>query len=209
MAPRIAVVEDDALMRLAISAAVRLARYELAFDAASGAEALTKAVSNPPDVAILDLHLGDGPTGVDVARALRRDNPKVGIVFLTSFEDPRLLDTSFTDLPAQSEYLVKSSIQDVQALASAIERALTRKTASHSVGGLLSNLTDNQIQILRLVAQGFSNAEIAKERFVTEKSVEVAISRIAKILKVSFDPATNQRVHIAKVFFRASGQAVE
>jgi DNA-binding NarL/FixJ family response regulator len=55
------------------------------------------------------------------------------------------------------------------------------------------------------MAQGLSNAEIAKRRFVTEKSVETAIARLAKIMGVESDPSRNQRVHMAKVYFRALG----
>jgi len=67
MTLRVAVVEDDPMMRLALTSAVKLAGLELAFDAGSSAQAVASAKTQKIDAAVLDLHLGEGPTGVDVA----------------------------------------------------------------------------------------------------------------------------------------------
>lgn len=208
MVLKVAVVEDDALMRLAIASAMRLAGLSVAFEASTGAEAVAKAKELGCDAAILDLHLGEGPTGLDVAKVLRRGNPSIGLVFLTSFEDPRLLHAAMPELPAGSEYLTKGELGDVQMLLDALARAVSSSGGSGSArSGSVAKLTDNQVEILKLVAAGHSNAEIAKQRFVTEKSVEVAISRIAKSLGLEANPTQNQRVHIAQVFFRATGKS--
>lgn len=65
--------------------------------------------------------------------------------------------------------------------------------------------SDIQIETLRLVSEGLTNAEIAGVRFISEKSVEQTISRIAKILNLSSDAPRNQRVHLARIFFRLTG----
>jgi DNA-binding NarL/FixJ family response regulator len=67
-------------------------------------------------------------------------------------------------------------------------------------------LSDTQIETLRLVAQGLSNLEIAKQRFVTEKSVELTISRVAKKLGISRDQASNQRVQLVKKVLELTGK---
>jgi DNA-binding NarL/FixJ family response regulator len=92
-------------------------------------------------------------------------------------------------------------------LVAAVELAVTGKgkTASPESKAELGKLTSTQVETLRYLAEGLSNAEIAKKRFVTERSVEVAISRIAKALGLGPDATRNQRVHMAKVYFRASG----
>ena len=59
---------------------------------------------------------------------------------------------------------------------------------------------------LRMVAQGHTNGEIAKQRFVSEKAVEQTIAKIAKALDIPAATNQNQRVHIARVFFRLTGQ---
>ena len=200
-------VEDDALTRLAIVAALSSRGLQVVTEADSGAQALAKVAEHAVDVAVLDLHLGSGPSGLDVAHALRRKNPGIGLVFLTSFDDPRLLDPSIQHLPGGSQYLTKSSIRDIETLLRAVDLATQGigKTAKPGVLGGLSVLTNTQVETLRLLADGLSNSEIAKKRFVTERSVEVAISRIAKALGLSPDATRNQRVHMAKVYFRSVG----
>jgi DNA-binding NarL/FixJ family response regulator len=204
MVIQVAVVEDDAMMRLAITSAVRLADMEVSFSASAAAEAIVLAKRLKPGVAILDLHLGDGPTGVDLAVALRRELPNIGLVFLTSFEDPRLLNAHLPAMPAGSQYLAKSSLKGVADLVTAIHLAL-EPGGTTDISSPTAKLTGNQIELLRLIAAGLSNAEIAKRKFMTEKSVEVAISRIAKALGLGFDHTQNQRVHIARVYFRSMG----
>ncbi len=213
MVLQIAVVEDDSLMRLAIVSAIRLAGFEVAFETSSASDALIEAKKNIPhlDVVVLDLHLGLGPTGLDLAHGLRRLLPNLGIVFLTSFDDPRLLNSTFSELPPNVEYLTKGSVTSVEILIAALTRASENRSKDSTLGrqSPLAKLTDSQIEILRLVASGMSNAEIAKTRFVTEKSVEVSISRIAKALDIKFDSSVNQRVHIANVVFRSIGKPLK
>ena len=208
---RVAVVEDEPLMRLAIASAVRLARLEVVFEAGSGAHAVELAKQRPVDAAILDLHLGEGPTGLDVARFLRLQNPNVGLVFLTSFEDPRLLSTTLPQIPHNAQYLTKGTLTDTDVLLSALAKSLSNlpRSRSEEKSSPVGKLTDNQLEILRMVAEGLSNAEISKRRFVTERSIEVAISRIAKALNMVIDSSSNQRVHIANVYFRAIGKPLK
>lgn len=209
MSLKVAVVEDDAFTRFTLVTALKSQGLNVAFDAADAAEAAILAKLHIIDVAILDLHLGAGPTGIDVSQALRRRSPSVGIVFLTSFDDPRLLSATLPAMPGNAQYLTKGSIADVETLMKAVRLAAAGKgnSAGQQQSQLLGNISDVQLETLRLVAQGFSNAEIAKRRFVTERSVEVAIGRMAKSLRLEPDTSRNQRVHMAKVFFRALGRS--
>jgi len=200
------VVEDDNFTRLSLVAALEQRGITVALQTASGAEAVTASKNTPISVALLDLHLGSGPTGIDVAHALRRHDPKIGIVFLTSFSDPRLMNPSLPRMPAGSQYLTKQSVTDIDMLFQAITDSLsTKREASTEHNPAFGNLSDIQIETLRLVAKGLSNAEIAKRRFVKPKSVELTINRVAKALGIPADSTQNQRVHIAKVYFRATG----
>jgi DNA-binding NarL/FixJ family response regulator len=70
---------------------------------------------------------------------------------------------------------------------------------------ILSGLTDIQIETLRLVAQGLSNSEIAKVRFVSEKSVEQIVARIAQHLSITPDRRRNLRVALAGEYFKWLG----
>jgi DNA-binding NarL/FixJ family response regulator len=205
------VVEDDDFTRLMISTALQSQGIKVIGQVADAPSALALANELKPEVALLDLHLGSGPTGLDLAVELRRILPKIGIVILTSFEDPRLLNPNLPDPPRGSIYLNKKSVNDTQVLVTALTSSTDSSTwnspNSSKIGlpGAIGDLTDVQLETLRLMAQGLSNAEIAKRRFVTEKSVETAIARLAKIMGVESDPSRNQRVHMAKVYFRALG----
>ena len=209
MGLRLAVVEDDAFTRMTLVAALKARGLNVAMVAADAAEAALLSKVHSIDAAILDLHLGSGPTGIDVAQALRRQNPAVGLVFLTSFDDPRLLSTHLPQLPGNSQYLTKSAIGDVDQLVNAVRLAASGRgnTSGKMTNHILGKFTDSQIETLRLVAQGLSNAEIARRRFVTERAVEVAVSRVAKALGLEPDATRNQRVRMAKVFFRALGRS--
>lgn len=203
---RAMVVEDDALTRLSLVAALEQSGINVVVHTGNAGESIASAIKLKPNVALLDLHLGIGPTGLDVARALRRTDPSIGIVFLTSFDDPRLLTPSLPPLPAGSQYLTKRSVSDLSVLLEAIERSIsTKRSSARQHIPAFGELSDVQVETLRLVAQGLSNAEIAKRRFVKPKSVELTISRVAKALGIASDSTQNQRVHIAKVYFRAIG----
>lgn len=208
---RVAVVEDDHLFRLTLAAAISAGGLEVAFHCATPSEAIQKMRSHNIDVFLLDLHLGGGPSGIDLARLLLKFNFNFGIVFLTSFEDPRLLSSNLPDIPAKAQYLVKQNVHDISTLIDAIKLAAQGGVANRDsyASSALSGFSDVQIETLRLVAKGLSNSEIAKQRFVTEKSVEVTIRRVAKALNLKHEASQNQRVHIAKIFFESTGFAKE
>jgi DNA-binding NarL/FixJ family response regulator len=67
------------------------------------------------------------------------------------------------------------------------------------------SLTDVQVETLKLVAEGLSNSEIAIQRSVSQKSIEQTIARVSKALGITPDSKSNQRVHIARVYFRSIG----
>jgi len=197
-------------MRRMLANALRSRGISVVAEYATATDAVTMDSAIQPNVAILDLHLGKGPTGLDVAQSLRRRNPNIGIVFLTSFDDPRLLNPNLPSLPGNSQYLTKSKLEDIDSLIQAMTDAAVGRPSSASPTldkNPLEDFTDVQLETLRLVAQGFSNAEIAKRRFVTERSVEISISRIARVLGLSADATRNQRVHMARVYFRALGRS--
>lgn len=193
---RVLVVEDDGFALLAMSSALKIAGFETLV-AESASAGLLVAKNKRPVAAVLDLHLGSGPTGLDLAIELRKLNAGIGLVFLTSYSDPRLLIPG-AQLPKGSVYLNKSQVRDVEFLKRAVEKAIDQQGSVRPSTSEFFGLTSTQIETLRLVAQGFSNQEIAKRRFVTEKSVEKMISRIAKLIGVEATRDQNLRVQLAQ-----------
>ena len=212
--PRILVVEDDAFTRTSIVGALASNGIDVIDSVATSAEAVTSFEKHNPDAVLLDLDLGYGPTGLDLARAFRLRNPNIGLVMLTTYSDPRLLRANLPAIPAGTEYLVKSNIGEIKIVSDAIKLAINYssnpstkiKQARNDIPRDLQGMTDIQVETLRMVAQGHTNSEIAKQRFVSEKAVEQTIAKIAKALDIPAATNQNQRVHIARVYFRLTGQ---
>lgn len=202
---RVGMVEDDPLIRSLISDALsRRDDIDMVSISSSGPDLVALAKTRGVDVALLDVHLGSGPSGFDIAQALRRASPGIGIVFLSSVKDPRLLGYAPATLPKGARYVLKSELSDVSRLAETIID--TANDSFHADEELPSiPFTHTQIEILRLVASGYSNQAIATERVVTERAVEAAITRLADHLGLKETPGVNQRVHIAAMFFRQMG----
>jgi len=209
---RVMVVEDDDFTRSTVVSALQIQGVDVVCETGSVGPAMKLADELKPDAVILDLDLGAGPNGIDLAIGLRRKNPRIGIVLLTTFEDPRLLNAKIPNVPIGSEYLIKRQVGEIQTLYKAILKAI----ASASNGKNLSvnknqgspeleKVTDSQLETMRLIAKGHSNAEIAEIRGVTEKSIEQTISRLVSNLDLPKTGKGNQRVQISKMYFRLTG----
>ncbi|MEG0028680.1 MAG: response regulator transcription factor [Aurantimicrobium sp.] len=201
------VVEDDNLTRITLASSLKAAGLRRVHTAASINEAIMLAKKYIPQAALIDLHLGAGPTGLDLARQLRALDAKIGIVLLTSYDDPRLLGENPDFIPAGTKYLLKRDITDITAVIEALGAApgSNKLLGRKNPDAFGTKLSENQLSILKLVAEGLSNTEIARRRGVSEKAIEGTISRLATKLSLEKDAAHNQRVHIARVYFRAMG----
>ena len=162
------------------------------------------------DVALLDLDLGTGPTGLDLAEELRRRLPAIGIVLLTSYRDPRLAGVDLPDLPVGGVYLCKDEIEDLESVVSIIAMVRQLPLARRPEHGITARdqaLTDVQIDVLSALASGATTAQIAKDRGVSEGAVEKTIARICERLEISRDPHINQRVQLVHAFNQMRGLA--
>lgn len=201
MSRKVLVVEDNDFTRLSIANTLSREGFDV-YAARSASDAATHSRSWFPDIAVLDLHLGQGPTGIDLAKLLRKDNPRIGIVLLTSYEDPRMLNSSLPALPAGTQYLTKQSVTDSTDLLRAMAVSITSHVVKPTVTdeSVLRTLTDHQHDILRLVAEGYSNHNIALQLGRTTKAVESSIKRLAKALELPASGDMNQRVLLTRMY---------
>lgn len=208
---RVMVVEDDDFTRATVVSALQIQGVDVVCETGSVGPAMKLADELRPDAVVLDLDLGAGPTGIDLAIGLRRRYPKIGLVLLTTFEDPRLLHPKVPTPPTGTEYLVKKNVGEIELLYKGIQKAIanvaksTMPATEKTVSPELAKVTDSQLETMRLIAQGLSNAEIAKVRKVTEKSIEQTISRLVANLNLPKGAENNQRVQISKLYFRLTG----
>ena len=209
---RLILVEDDAFTRATLGDALVLQGFDVKARVATAAEALAAQNEFDPQVAVLDLDLGIGPTGIDVAIALRSRNPRIGIVFLTTYKDPRLIESNLPSLPEGAIYLNKMEMSSTSAIAaqisSALLKPLTRRTFPWNRNSPLSALSTLQIEIMKEIAEGLSTSEIARARGVSEQAIDKSISRISKHLGIPKSADTNQRVQIVRAYFENKGQGV-
>lgn len=212
---RVLVVEDDAFTRTTLCAALRFHDVRVLGEAASAREGLALAAGGELDAVLLDLDLGGGPSGIDLARSLRARQPQLGIVILTTYEDPRLAGNSLATLPEDVIYLVKRELADSTALPRALRRAIRAASDSGRRVALptrapaaTAELTDAQIEVMRLVAEGYSNAGIAARRTVTEGAVEKLINRTARQLGIESSSEQNLRVQMTRAYLQLTGAAV-
>ena len=213
---RLLVVEDDEFTRQLLVNLLQNLNFDVIIETSSAPYALKMAPPMKIDAALLDLNLGSGPTGLDLALGLRRHLPAIGLTFLTSFKDPRFLESRSELAPHGSEYLEKKSISDFNKIKRTIEKSILagKKSSSgavlkHKTLGMPSELTTTQIRILHLLAQGKTNQEIAEIREISEKSVEQTLSRILKKIDPTSTNPGNKRIELALYFFRQTGILVD
>lgn len=204
MGLRVVVVEDDTFTRMLLCSHLRELGHEVVGEAGTCADGIASARVTQPDVVLVDLDLGPGPNGVDLAYAVRKSLPLAGIVLLTSYVDIRLIG-DFRPLPAGTIFLVKRSLSEVNSLESALvisrDPDASREAERLCSTGALRRLRDGQIEIMRLVATGCTNAEIARQRHLEEPSVAKAISRLVTQLDLKVTSAHNPRVLITQAYF--------
>ena len=171
----------------------------------TAAEAVALVKKLKPDALVTDLDFGPGPTGLDIAESLRASFPRLGIVVLSAYGDPRLHSESLVSAPAGVVYLIKQQVESTAQLAEAITVSIDKATKAE-VGELPSiNLTSGQIAVLRLVAKGLSNHAIAEELSVTEDSISKTINRMLKRLGIAQNSGVNSRAALLQSYFDMIG----
>ena len=209
---KVLLVDDDPFTRMMLVSTLTNLDYQVVADAPTAPTAMFMARELKPDIAVVDFDLGEGPTGIDLAHGLRRLLPNIGIVMLSTYEEPRLMGANQHALPAGSLYLVKKTVIEPEVLGRALRLCVdplvrdgTLAFQSGTISSVASKLTDLQIDIMRMVAAGYSNAEIARRRTLSVPSVEKAVARLIKQLDLQATPAQNQRVMIAQIYYQLTG----
>ena len=202
------VVDADDFVRFLLVRTLRDLGFTTVDDGATASDGVRLAAQRRPDLAVLDLDLGVGPTGIDLAYGLRKTHPALAVIILSSYVDPRLAGAN-REIPDGGVYLSKREVGDVDVLKRAITEVLDaprgRRTGAPEATFTGRKLSDNQVEIMRLVAEGFSNSEIARRRHLTEPAVEKAIARLIKQLDLSPGREDNARVLITRAYYTLIG----
>jgi DNA-binding NarL/FixJ family response regulator len=202
---RVVVADDHSLTLQGVSDSLLSHGISIVGRAQSAAEAVSLVKEHTPDALVTDLDFGPGPTGLDIATSLRVSFPKLGIVLLSAYGDPRLHSESLVAAPAGLIYLIKQQVGSTSQLARAIESSIDKANKAEQGQLPTINLTSRQISVLRLVARGLSNHAIAEELSVTEGSVSKTINRMLKRLEIAQNSSVNSRAALLQSYFDMIG----
>lgn len=205
---RLLIVEDEPLTARLLRDALEGLDFEVAV-AESVPEARTALADFDPDVALVDLVLGGGPSGVDLAHVIHRKHPGVGILILTRYPD--LASAGFPDdaLPPGAGFVRKDLVEDSRHIVAAINEVLSERpdVVRHDTDSdrPLAILSPAQLEVLRMVAQGYDNDSIARQRGCSRSSVENLIAEVYKRLGIDPRGELNPRVEACRVFMSVVG----
>lgn len=188
----VVVADDQELVRAGFSLLLeRVPDIEVVGEAEDGVQAIALVQQHRPDVALLDIRM-PRLDGLSVARQVVDDVPETRVIMLTTFDSDDYLHDALD--AGASGFLLKSSpperlitaIRIVAAGDALLDPAVTRRviegftrqTAVPDAGPELQRLTERELDVLRQVARGLSNAEIARELFITEATVKTHVARL-------------------------------
>jgi len=197
---RVLIVDDHALFRRGLEMVLEQEPdIDVVGEASDGAEALTKAVDGTPDIVLLDVRMPKRG-GIDACTAIKDAVPSTKIIMLTiSDEEADLYDA--IKAGAMGYLLKEISIEEVASAIRAVhggQSLISPSMASKLLNEFASmikrgderqqvpapRLTDREMEVLRLVAKGMNNRDIAKELFISENTVKNHIRNILEKLQL-------------------------
>jgi DNA-binding NarL/FixJ family response regulator len=192
---RVLVADDHALFRDGIVSLLQAAGHAVVGQVGNGLAAVESARRLRPDVILMDIKMPD-MTGIEALRHVRAELPEIRVVILTASDtDADLIEAVRA---GASGYLLKNLNSDAfLEMLSGLERgeaAMTRQTTARVLAGFASSgeqddeipveLSDREVELLRLIAEGFSNKAIARQLSLSENTIKYHIKNILQKLGV-------------------------
>jgi len=204
---RLVLADDAALIRQALAELLERAGMHVVAQAGDAPSLLRAIDEHQPDAAIIDIRMPPTQTteGIHAALQIRQQFPGVGILLLSTYTQIDDAVELFTSTASRVGYLLKDSIADLDELASALTRisedgtVFDPKLVAELLGRArrtdpLDALTPRERQVLALMAEGRSNAGIAKAIWVSHGAVEKHVRHIFRKLGIPATPDTHRRV---------------
>jgi DNA-binding NarL/FixJ family response regulator len=213
MSDQVLIVMDDSFELSTMASALKFHGVSVIGEVNKGSSAIAVQKKLHPNILLIDMHNSDEHS-IAIARELRIEDPKIGIVILVPCADMRFLGDAHSEIPEAALVVLKNSITATASFCDVLSqsRLVLKGTPPIWINGnlalsekvsesMMSKLTNVQIETLRLVAHGLTNAEIGRTRFVSEKAVEQIVSRISQVLNVQPDRTKNMRVQLVREYF--------
>jgi DNA-binding NarL/FixJ family response regulator len=206
-ATRLLIVDDHPLAREGLRAVLASAGYDVIGDAPDGASAVERAAELCPDVILMDVRLGPGIDGLEATRQIVASGLPSRILMLTLHDDPAYVREAL--LAGATGYVLKDT--GIEELKNSIDQVLNDRTAipvelmaaavrqadpKRSPNQLLSALTEREREVLKGVASGQTNKEIARQLAISPATVKAHVERI--IAKLGVADRTQAAVLVAQ-----------
>jgi len=213
---RVVVAEDDLLLREGLASLLERSGFDVCGQTDNGTELVQLVQTERPDLLLVDIRMPPTHTteGIEAARAIREEFPEVGILVLSAHVEV----AEAMELLASGQrigYLLKSRVTDVEAFLETIDRiaaggsvvdpALVQElVTAQRAEDPLDVLTPREREVLALMAEGRSNAGIAKRLWVTEGTVEKHVHSILTKLRLPETGDDHRRVLAAIAYLDSS-----
>ena len=211
---RVVVADDDVLLREGLASLLERSGFDVVAQAGDGATAIRACREHEPDLLLIDIRMPPTHTteGLEAAQAIRGEYPALGILVLSAYVEVE----HAMDLLAsghRSGYLLKSRVTDVDDFLETLERIVRGRSvvdpalvqqlvAARKVDDPLDELTPREREVLALMAEGRSNAGIARRLWVTEGTVAKHVHSILAKLRLPETDDDHRRVLAVVTFLR-------
>jgi DNA-binding NarL/FixJ family response regulator len=215
---RVALAEDGALFREGLQMLLEAAGHEVVGSVGDGDSIVKLLATEPADIAILDIRMPPEPDGgLSTAERLRAMHPDMGLLFLSHYAESHYLMRILQIGTEAVGYRLKEKVGSVDVLTDTLSRisageiviepVLAKRLVERPRGekkGVISTLSERELDVLRLMAEGRSNTGIAGQLFVTPKAVEKHIASIFGKLNLHADAAEHHRRVLAVLTYLRS-----
>jgi DNA-binding NarL/FixJ family response regulator len=215
---RLVVADDAVILREGLARLLGEAGFEVIGLAADADELFALVERERPDVAIVDIRMPPTHTdeGLQAAKLIRARWPQVGILVLSQYVQARYAVELLAGGTERVGYLLKDRVSDLEELAASVRRigegssVLDPAVVAQLVGQRrkgdtpLDDLTERELEVLALMAEGRSNKAIGERLFITEHTVEKHVKNIFATLRLPQSQDDHRRVLAVVTFLNAT-----
>jgi DNA-binding NarL/FixJ family response regulator len=215
---RVVVAEDSVIIREGMVRLLTEAGFDVVGQAGDGAELLRQVDTHRPDVAVVDIRMPPTHTdeGLQAARELRRRYPGLGVLVLSQHVRPSYAFELLSEGTDGIGYLLKDRVSDLEELAEGIRRVggggsvldpsvVAQLVNRRKMGNdPVDELTERELEVLGLMAEGRSNKAVADRLFITEHTVEKHVQNIFAKLRIPATTDDHRRVLAVLTFLNSS-----
>jgi DNA-binding NarL/FixJ family response regulator len=204
---RVILAEDSVLLREGVARLLADEGFDVVAQTGSAQDLMLKVRSYSPNVVIVDIRMPPTHTdeGLVAARRIRQWHPETAVVLLSQYLEPRYAQRLLADQPGGLGYLLKERVSNIAVLVDGLQRVtegecvidptiVARLMQRRRPDSPLQRLTQRETEVLAAIAEGRSNAGVARELHISERTVEAACAQLFRKLDLEPSPDTNRRV---------------